>query len=100
MTHHFGLVIFLWYFKEKNYFEEISQIIMNLKSQAYYARMAAAWLISVLYIEMKSETLALLKNEKLDIWIRNKAFQKIKESYRVSIEEKHEIEKIKQTFSS
>ena len=49
---------------------------------------------------MKSETLALLKNEKLDIWIRNKAFQKIKESYRVSIEEKHEIEKIKQTFSS
>lgn len=91
----FGLVMFLSYFKEKIYFDQITHIILNIKSQDYYVRMGAAWLISVLYIEMKSETLGLLKNERLDGWIRNKAIQKIKESYRVSIEEKQTVERIK-----
>lgn len=91
----FGLVMFLSYFREKIYFEEINNIILNIKSQAYYVKMGAAWLISMLYVEMKSETLMLLKNENLDKWIRNKAIQKIKESYRVSVEEKQEVENIR-----
>ncbi len=94
----FGLVMFLSYFKEKIYFEEINNIILNIKSQAYYVKMAAAWLISVLYVEMKSETLALLQNEHLDSWIRSKAIQKIKESYRVSAEEKQQVERIKKSW--
>ncbi len=87
----FGLVMFLCYFKEKAYFEEIKAIIFALKNQEYYVKMAAAWLISVLYIELKSETLALLKDESLDSSIRNKAIQKIKESFRVSAEDKNAL---------
>jgi 3-methyladenine DNA glycosylase AlkD len=95
----FGLVIFLSYFKERDYFAQIQDIILNLTCQEYYVRMAAAWLISVLYVEMPIETLDLLKNNRLDNWTRNKAVQKIKESYRVSAEEKAEAENIKKLFS-
>lgn len=91
----FGLVMFLCYFKERAYFEEIKPIILDIKNQDYYVRMGAAWLISTLYVETKDETLEILKNERLDVWIRNKAIQKIKESYRVSVAEKKEAENIK-----
>jgi 3-methyladenine DNA glycosylase AlkD len=91
----FGLVMFLCYFKQPSYFEEISQIILTPKSQEYYVKMGAAWLISVLYVQMQPETLQLLKHEQLDSWTRNKAIQKIKESYRVSAEHKQQAENIK-----
>lgn len=94
----FGLVLLLCYFKEAAYFAEIQQIILAIKSQEYYVKMGAAWLISVLYIEMKNETLELLKQEQLDGWTRNKAIQKIKESYRVSIADKQLVESVKKLF--
>jgi 3-methyladenine DNA glycosylase AlkD len=87
----FGLVMFLCYFKEKSYFSEIQEIILNIKSPEYYVKMAAAWLISVLYIDLKNETLELIKNPRLDVWIRNKAIQKIRESYRVSADDKNAL---------
>jgi 3-methyladenine DNA glycosylase AlkD len=96
----FGLVMFLCYFKEKAYFADITQIILDIKSQEYYVRMGAAWLISVLYIELKEETLELLKHEKIDTWTRNKAIQKIKESFRVAIEDKKEAEGVKKSSLS
>lgn len=95
----FGLVMFLCYFKEKAYFEEVKSHILALKNQDYYVKMAAAWLISVLYIDLKEETLALLKNTSLDNWTRNKAIQKIKESYRVSVENKKQAEDVKHLFN-
>jgi 3-methyladenine DNA glycosylase AlkD len=94
----FGLVMFLSYFKQPEYFAEIKQLILAISSEEYYVRMGAAWLISVLYVQMPTETLQLLKDKRLDNWTRNKAIQKIKESYRVSVEGKQAAENVKKLF--
>ena len=53
--------------------------------------MSIAWLISICYIKYPKETRKYLKNNKLDNWTHNKAIQKIRESLRISREEKNEL---------
>ena len=54
----------------------------------YYIDMAIAWLISVAYVKFPGQTEALLKDNELNDFTQNKAIQKIRESYRVSREDK------------
>ena len=50
--------------------------------------MAQAWLISIMFIKFREKTLDYLKENTLDNWIQNKTIQKIRESIRVSKEDK------------
>ncbi len=50
--------------------------------------MAAAWAVSVCYVKFPAETLALLERQVLPKFTQNKSIQKIRESYRVSREDK------------
>lgn len=67
----------------------------RIKSEHYYVRMANAWLISVCYIKFPHETGPFLQDCPLDDWTFNKALQKITESYRVSLETKAAIKRLK-----
>ena len=53
--------------------------------------MAKAWLLSVCYVKYKNETYKFLEKTKLDVWTVNKSIQKIRESLRVTKEEKEKI---------
>lgn len=53
--------------------------------------MAAAWLVSVCYIRYPSETWTYLEQDRLDTFTHNKGIQKIRESYRVSKEDKEHL---------
>ena len=53
--------------------------------------MAQAWLISILFINFRDETLIYLQENNLDSWVQNKGIQKIRESTRVSVEDKRMI---------
>lgn len=57
---------------------------------AYYVRMALAWLIAECWVQCRSEAYAYLTSATcpLDTWTRHKAIQKIRESFRVSPEDK------------
>ena len=57
--------------------------------------MAVAWAISVCYVKFRDKTLKLLKIKELDIFVQNKAIQKIRESFRVSDEDKEMLKKYK-----
>ena len=50
--------------------------------------MAQACLISIMFIKFREKTLDYLKENTLDNWIQNKTIQKIRESIRVSKEDK------------
>lgn len=91
----FVLVAFLSYYTEKEYCEDILKICSEIKNKNYYVEMAQAWLISILYIKHSNRILQYLKDNNLDIWIHNKAIQKIRESKRVSESEKEELRKLK-----
>ncbi len=87
----FILISLLDYYIENNCLDNIFKIIEEIKSDEYYVNMAKAWLLSICYIKFKDETFTYLKNSNLDNWTINKTVQKIRESTRVSKEEKNKV---------
>lgn len=83
-----GLVLLLDYYIIPEYLDKIFKICNSIKNKDYYVLMAISWLISICYIKYPKITLEYLKNNKLDKWTHNKAIQKIKESRRITKEEK------------
>ena len=84
----FGLVTLLGYYLEESYIDEIFYLCTNITNREYYVKMAQAWLISIMFIKFREKTLDYLKENTLDNWIQNKTIQKIRESIRVSKEDK------------
>lgn len=91
----FAIVMFLNYYIDKEYLNDIFYIIDNVNNNDYYVKMAIAWFISITYIKEKNITLEYLKFSKIDNWTFNKSIQKIIESYRVSDKEKSSLKKLK-----
>lgn len=61
----------------------------------YYVNMANAWLICELFIKRREDTVAFLKNNKLNKFTVNKAVSKCRDSFRVSNEDKEFLLKFK-----
>jgi hypothetical protein len=57
--------------------------------------MAIAWFVAEAYANNREDTLEYINKSKLDNWTFNKAIQKIRESYRVSKEDKEMLNKMK-----
>lgn len=87
----FALVMYLNYYLNEEYINEVLQKIDKIESKEYYVQMAIAWLVSFAYIKQKEITEKYLKENNLDAFTQNKAIQKIRESYRVSEEDKEKI---------
>lgn len=87
----FAVVAVLDHFIEEKYLEEIFTIFDRIKHEGYYVKMAEAWAISVSYVRFPQRTEVYLENNNLDDFTQNKAIQKIRESYRVSKEEKERL---------
>ncbi len=83
-----GIVLLLNNYLTKDYLPKIFKLINNITLDKYYLNMAIAWLISECYIKEKELTILFLQDNKLSNFIQNKAIAKIKDSYRVSKEEK------------
>lgn len=92
----FGLVMILDYFIKEEYLEQDFKIFNLINSNYYYAKMAVAWAISICLIKYYDKTFEyLINNNKLDVWVYNKAIQKAIESYRITNKQKEELRKIK-----
>ena len=68
--------------------EEALKILQAIKHEDYYVKIGVAWAISIFYIKQPQLTLSLLQENNLDDFTHNKAIQKIRESFRVSKEDK------------
>ncbi len=90
-----GLIMLLSLYIEEKYINKVLEIIKSIKNDHYYVKMGNAWLISECYIKFPIETTKLLKQKTLDPWTQNKAVQKIKESLRVSKEDKDFLSTLK-----
>lgn len=91
------LVSLLDYYIDDEYIYKLIEICKKVKNDHYYVKMALAWLISIMFVKKREETLKFLQDEKynLDTWTYNKALQKITESFRVSKEDKILIKSMK-----
>lgn len=91
----FGLITLMSYYIEKEYLDEIFEMCSKVENKEYYVQMGQAWLVSILFIKFRNETLEYLKDNSLDKWTQNKAIQKIRESFRVSEEDKELVKSLK-----
>ena len=89
------MIVMLINFIREDYLDKIKEILETEKFDKYYSQMAAAWLISVMFVKYRDYTLSYLNNSSLDDFTYNKALQKIRESLRVGKEDKELVKKMK-----
>jgi 3-methyladenine DNA glycosylase AlkD len=93
----FGLVMLLTYFTEEEDIDRGLDVLDRFSHPGYYARMAAAWALSVYFVKAPEKTAAYLKRSRLDDWTYQKGLQKIRESYRVDSAVKEQIKQLKRS---
>ncbi len=89
------MIVMLFKFLKEDYLDKIKEILETEHFDKYYTQMAAAWLISVMFVKYKDYTLLYLNNNSLNDFTYNKALQKIMESLRVTKEDKELVKKMK-----
>ncbi len=83
-----ALIIYLNFYIEENYLTKIFHLIDTIKVEKYYVNMGIAWVLCECFTKYREETLAYLLKSKINTFTFNKTISKIKESYRVSNEDK------------
>lgn len=93
----FAVVMILDFYIEKEYLDRNFEIFNNIESDKYYVQMAVAWAVSICLIKYYDETIDYLNSIecKLNNFTYNKSLQKARESYRISKEQKEELQKMK-----
>ena len=89
-----ALVILLVYMVDDEYVERVFKLIDGLKSDYYYVKMAHAWLICELYIKYTDRTKKFLLSTPPEKDVLKMAIRKIKDSYRVTAEDKEWLKNI------
>ena len=91
----FAAVMLMDYYLCDEYILSTLNAYNNINHDGYYVKMAVAWGISTAFIKQREKTLDFLHNNNLDNFTFNKAIQKMRESYRVSAEDKEMLLKLK-----
>ena len=93
----FVIVMLLNYYINDTYIDKVLNILLNIKNEEYYVKMAISWGISICLIKYFDKTIEFLNTNKyiLDKWTYNKALQKGLESYRISKENKEILRNMK-----
>lgn len=90
-----GIILILNFYIEEKYLDKIFDIFDNLNTDKYYINMAISWTICEMYIKYKDKTLKYMQKNKLNSFVQNKTISKIKDSYRISKEEKEYLNQLK-----
>ena len=61
----------------------------------YYVRMMVAWFFATARAKQYETTLPYLTEQRLPLWVHNKAVQKARESFRVTEEHKEELKRLR-----
>lgn len=84
----FLIVSLMDYYLEEKYLDYVFSAVERVDNRGYYNDMAIAWLISVAFVKFEGKTFDFIKNCKLSNFTLNKSISKIKDSFRVSRENK------------
>ncbi len=91
----FMFVMMLDHFMRPEYVELVLREVAAVRSESYYVKMAQAWLVAEVFIKFREAGLEFLSGDNMLPWTQNKAIQKIRESYRVSDDDKTLVKSFK-----
>lgn len=90
----FALVMLLDFYAESDTYA-VLHAVEQVRHEGYYAKMAAAWAVSVCFTASEELTMEFLRHNALDDFTYHKALQKITESLKVKRETKDVIRSMK-----
>lgn len=88
-------VMLLAHFITEEYIDEVMDILNTLKTDDYYAMMAVAWCAAEIMCKNREWGFKYLESSTLDKRTYNKAIQKMRESFRVTHQDKELLKSIK-----
>lgn len=95
-TKRYGIVMLMRYFLEEAVFKtEYLDMVATIISGEYYIKMAQAWFFATALAKQYDAAFRIISQRKLDTWTHNKAIQKARESFRISPEQKAELQLLK-----
>ena len=71
------------------------EVVAVIRSDEYYVNMMIAWYFATALAKQYDEILPFIENRRLDVWTHNKAIQKAIESYRITLEQKEYLKRLK-----
>ena len=96
----FAVVIMMKSFLRDEYIDEVLRVFAEISHEGYYVKMGVAWGLAESFLNFREKTLAVLEGGTLDDFTQNKAIQKIKESFRISKEDKDYASTLKRNTRS
>lgn len=87
-TRRFGLVMMLAHLIRPEYISQVFSAVSWITDENYYVRMAQAWLLAELGTHDFEMVENLLKSGALEIFTHNKTISKLRDSYRITPEQK------------
>lgn len=87
-TRRFGIVILLNHFMTDSWIPLMEQQVTEIRDRRYYVQMAQSWLLAEMAVYQPERVLALLQQGKLDRFVHNMTIRKMRESFRISQEQK------------
>ena len=84
----FGCVMLMLYYHGDDRIDETLRLYAGFRHDGYYARMGAAWGLSMLFVFQRAQTLHLLQTDALDRFTHNTAIRKCIESRQIADSDK------------
>ncbi|MBQ9989991.1 MAG: DNA alkylation repair protein [Lachnospiraceae bacterium] len=94
-TCRYGIKVLMDSYLEENFCENILAMAAAVDSEEYYVRMMQAWFFATALAKQYETVLPYLKERCLNTWVHNKTIQKARESYRITAEQKQELQALK-----
>ena len=98
-TVRYGVISLMTNFLDEAHIDQVFAALRNVKHDGHYVKMALAWLYATAAVNFFEKTLAELENSQIDMWTRNKAYQKMRESRRFTPRQQQIILKNKRASS-
>ena len=92
----FAVIMMLGNFLIDEYVDKVILELDKIHNDGYYAKMGVAWTLAEIGVKYNEKAMKYLKGKNnLDDFTYNKTLQKMRESYRISKEQKDELKKMK-----
>ena len=91
----YGFGCLLEFYLTDEYIDRVLEYVNSIDSDFYYVQMMQAWLVATAAAKQRDKTIAFLADNRLNAKTQNMAIQKMRDSYRISPEDKELIKKFK-----
>ena len=98
-TVRFGIKMMMDHFLEEEFLKEYAGMIAGITRQEYYIKMMIAWYFATALAKQYEHILPYFEENKLELWVHNKAIQKAVESHRITDEKKEYLKTLRRQGS-